>query len=749
MIKLSFPKLSCFDRKAEVCTVATPHAQGVLKDAAAWTVFGANGAVPTQNKATAFWPDGSIKWLLSCFEADLPANRACGDYYLAPGAAAKPASPAAASVCGNGAHIENGVLDIRLGAPGQPIFASVKQANGAAFGEGEISGPTFREGGQEYTALVGEGGWKMTEEGPVRVRLETRGKHTGAGGARLDYHLAVIAFAGKPYIHIEYRFIHCEEDAELALSAMRIDLRPNTAGKHWLVATSNYATKVEESSTERVSHIIDAEYLRFVANEQIPEINFGTYFSDWSDGQRGVCATVYQAYQNFPKAFDADASGVTAWIIPDAWGDLRLFQGMAKTTRMMLHFHDGKAASGELDVRSQYYQMPDKPSIPASAYTDAGLYREFIGSKKQVNVEMYIRSMGEGTGSAYGMLAWGDCPDGGYTAQGRAQGDYVWTNNEYDYPHQCMIEYARTGNRMYLDRLLVAAEHWRDVDVCHFSHDHLLMGGQHIHSRHHVAEGCKPSHEWVEGLWDYYHLTGDEFARDTVMGIAENIRRVLVEEIFPMERYTAAREAGWALRSFCAMYTETGDEQWLEYGERIVDYFDRWKQDYGAWLSPYTSTTMIRVPFMIAVASISLMLYWRIRPSDRVKNLIVGAVDDILANCCIFEGGFMYYKELVSLQRTGGNTLVLQALTMAYELTGNKDYITCFVDFFRQSILSGTRGAAGGGAHKVPTRDALVIGGDSPKRFGQSYPPIASYYKVAMELGLLPEGYLSYAPWDK
>jgi hypothetical protein len=203
---------------------------------------------------------------------------------------------------------------------------------------------------------------------------------------------------------------------------------------------------------------------------------------------------------------------------------------------MLLHFHCANEAVEEIGIRSLQYNMPDKPAVDWTVYRDAGLYGEFLGEKRQMNVELFLKSMGESTARAYGMMHWGDAPDSGYTNQGRAQGSYVWTNNEYDYPHQCMVEYARTGNRMYLDRLLVAAEHWRDVDVCHCCDDPHKKNGQVIHSKDHVSGDCKPSHEWVAGLWDYYHMTGDAYAKEIVLGIAENIRLVLVEEIFPLER---------------------------------------------------------------------------------------------------------------------------------------------------------------------------------------------------------------------
>lgn len=103
----------------------------------------------------------------------------------------------------------------------------------------------------------------------------------------------------------------------------------------------------------------------------------------------------------------------------------------------------------------------------------------------------------------YGMLNWGDTWDSGYTMQGRGNGRVVWSNNEYDFPHSCALQYARTGVRRYLDYLLVTAKHWMDVDICHYSKNPLRIGGQWEHTAGHCANGVMVcSHEWVEGLLD-------------------------------------------------------------------------------------------------------------------------------------------------------------------------------------------------------------------------------------------------------
>ncbi|MBQ7063711.1 MAG: hypothetical protein IJM90_02295 [Firmicutes bacterium] len=750
MIQLHFPKLSSLVRKEEVCQIATPHPQGALRDVRTVSVCGANGPVPTQSQATALWPDGSIKWMLTKFLADLPANRGTDEYVLTESPTVLPALPASVEANGGAAVIDTGALKLNLGAPGEPVFGSAEFAGGS-FGADELQGPFVSIDGKPYRVLVGPDGWQVLEKGPVAVTVRTMGKHIPAeaseGEGCVDFHLIIRAWAGKPYIELEYRFLHKEDTTDpIMLSDMRLDLKPATEGTNCCIGYSNYKTKFKRSEGEAIDHEIDNDYLLYTANEQMPQVNFGAYFANWQDAERGLCVSVYQAFQNYPKGFHVDRQGLSVGLIPGSFGEIRVEQGMARAQKMLLHFHPAETPELELDFRSLQYNMPDKPAIESCVYTNAGLYREFIGEKRQMNVELFIKNLGESTAYAYGLMHWGDAPDMGYTTQGRAHGEYVWTNNEYDYPHQCMIEYARTGNRAFLDKLLVAASHWQDVDVCHYSKDPLLMGGQHMHSRYHVEIGCKPSHEWVEGLLDYYHLTGDPFTLDTVNGIATNVEYVLTHEIFTLDNYTAAREAGWALRTFCAMYSETGDEVWLRHCDRIVDYFVRWREDYGAWLQPYTDHTMVRVPFMISVACVSLMMYYRIRPSELIKDLIITAMDDVLENCYSYDG-VLYYKELPSLQRTGMNPIAMQALTYCYELTGDKTYLEKALVMFRLAVFLKGRGGSTHHGSKTASRDSVVCGGDSPKSFAQSYPCFATLYKALMDNDMLPADFCTSAMW--
>jgi hypothetical protein len=282
--------------------------------------------------------------------------------------------------------------------------------------------------------------------------------------------------------------------------------------------------------------------------------------------------------------------------------------------------------------------------------------------------------------------------------------------------------------------MIAAGSHWMDVDVCHYSDDELLIGGQWEHTRGHCVDGCMVcSHEWVEGLLDYYHFTGDERAYETALGIGENVLRLLETPMYQTSGESNARETGWALRTLTALYVETGDAKWTAKCRWIVGHFEEWTREYGEWLAPYTDNTAIRIGFMISVAVGSLMRYYRVFPSDELKKLILSAVDDLVDNC-LMDNGLFYYKELPSLDRLGGNTLLLEALTIGYELTGEVRYL----EYGKRTFWRSINAPSGGNVNeKNIVDDAVVTKGGSPKNFGQCMIPLSVYYKAASDNGVI------------
>ena len=761
-IALAFEKLSRFDRIAEPCSVAVPFPQGDLADPAGVAVCDGDAPVPTQCRVTATWPDGSVKWLLVHFLADLPGN-AGKAFRLRTGGPAPPDPPDApmAAVVNDVCTVRTGPFALTLGAPGEPPIRRIKSEH-LTLETAEIVGPRVRDGeGRTFDAAVDAPGWRIIEAGPVRAVAEAKGRHIGDDGAAfLDFTLRVHVYAGKPWARLDYRIVNRESPDEVVLAGMHLTLNPAGAqpGRvRTALATSNYRTTIRRSDTgEERRFRIDAEHLVYEGNEQVPETLYGTFWADWTDPDRGgLCVTVHQAYQNFPKELAVGGDGLTVSLVPEGVvregsGDLserspeplpeapiRLIRGMARTHRLLLHMHGPDRPLEDLDVRTLQFQMPDRPTVAPEVYERAGVLPDAKGAPLPPRVERRLIDLADRRTRGYGMLNWGDGPDAGYTEQGRGRGDLVWTNNEYDLPRAALVMYARTGERRFLDYALVAAEHWMDVDVCHHSDYPLRHQGQIVHSARHATEVVTISHEWVEGLLDYWHQTGDDFALQTALGIGENVLRHLDRPHMRTAAASQARETGWALRALVALFEETHDDRWMEPAAAIVDQFEAWQREYGAWLAPYTSHSLVRVPFMIAVAVNSLMCYHRVRPEARVAEMVEAAMRDLIAHSLMPDGRF-YYKELPSLHRRGANTLVLQALAHAYDLTGDAAFLEAGLPAF-ELALTHTEGGGYTGS-KFVAGDAVVWPqGSGPKAFAANAPPILAFARAAAAAGLLAE----------
>ena len=724
MIKLSFEKISRYDRKNEFAETAVPFPRGQLTDVSRVMIIDGSSGIRPQTNITAKWPDNSVKWLHVSFLADLPGNAGKDFFLSADGCPAEKKLPAAAADMKN-RKVDTGVLEAVLAEKGASrLFDSV---NGpSVFSGSEIEGPVLTSGGTDYTIKL-EQDWELCENGPYRVIAKNSGRHFDSRGKALfGFTVKLIFTAGHPWFGIEYCFSHCEEDPVLPLEALVIRIREQSPDAKVSLGISNYNTRITENmAKDGVEKVIDAEHLLYDSNEQVPETLYGTFWADWRVPGKGICATIFQAHQNYPKALRCDSGGMTVSLMPAGQKALQIYQGMEKTHHVYFHLHNGNESLNDLNIRSLQIQMPDRPVPDVSVFRKAGVLENIFMENPVLSVEAKLCRQADTTGYAYGMLNWGDMISMGYTNQGRGREKPVWTNAEYDPPHSWMLMYARTGKRRFLDRMLVGVRHWMDVDITHYSKDPLQHRGQQIHAADHVGDhAVTPSHEWVEGLLDYYHVTADKRALDCALDIGENILRHLERPVFHQKGEISARETGWALRTLTALFIETNNEKWLEKCEWIVGHFVEWKEEFGFWLAPYTAHTVVRVPFMISIAVNSLMRYYRVRPSERIKEMILSAVTDMLDTCRNPDGLF-YYKELPSLQMTANLSMILESLAYAWEISGDKKYLEGGLALYHSELET-----EGQSDPKHIAGDAVITGGWGTKYFAVDHIPVAVFTKA-------------------
>ncbi len=720
MFDVYFEKVYSKPLDKEPYTLAFPLKKGELEDIGRIHILDKDGKdMPIQSKATAYWDDGSIKWAFVRSLADIPANKSALYHCGIDGNAMPPVQGIA-----DGIKINTGVLDAALSTQKNTLFDKFLYEGKAV----SISAPVLKTEDGEWDLLIKE--WKIAENGPLCAVFEGFGSIFN-GKKSTDIKLTLTFYADKSWFDYACNIINTtDENIDISELYVTADMQ----AERFMTAASNYSTKYKESDNEPVYLEIDAQYLQYESNEHNPEVFYGTFFGDCVSSDFGLCAAVYQAQQNFPKAVEASKNGLKIYLVPKT-NDIVLKSGMARQQKIQFFLHEPSLDKQEINHRSTVYQMPSRPALSPEIFERAEVFEKVFTKNRNPKNEIFITQKADEHGRCYGMMNWGDCPDGGYTLQGRGGGRLVWTNNEYDFPHACMLMYARTGIRRYMDYVLVAARHQIDVDVCHYSKDPLIMGGQYEHCAGHIdAKKVACSHQWVEGLLDCYHLTGDKEFFDTAVGIGHNIQRLLEQPVFQKSGQANARETGWALRSLCALFKETNDRSWLEKCDWIVGHFHEWEDEYGLWLAPYTDNSAIRVVFMISIAMCSLMRYYRLDPKSETKAMMLRAVDDLLENARL-DNGLFYYKELPSLKRLGNNPIILEALSYAYELTGDKKYLEAGLPTFE--YIHTTSSSVLAGMSKKAVEDALICGGTGTKSFAQVMVPYCTFYTAASEEGLL------------
>lgn len=766
--------------------IGVPYKIGTRKECDKAVIVKDGVQYPTQERITAKYPDGSVKYSFVRFMCDLPANKGA-EYELDTVSADKYENigTGLSLKSEGGRHIlSNKYIRVSLQDEINSLFESVKTED-YEYTSKQFTGPLLKLE-DSYTGIK-TGKWVVCEEGNVLIRLKTQGLFEGTC---FKFECNVSLACESKSVEVGFRIINASEEKHQLKSLFfavekestnytkldytnyesgvrkdstgcgdmnttedlgalyittginklkEIEDEINKSGSkiRSMVGKSNYKTNFTIGRDGLpVQYLVDADYLIGEANEHFAEVFYGTFFADCTDEHGGVCGTIFQAQQNFPKAVRADESGIYLMLVPEGSEPIVMSGGMSREQRFSLLFHEKEMPVEAIDDISLRYQMPDRPYVSPSVFKEAEVMPNIFtdNTNWSEDVEIALVAKADDHGRAYGMLNFGDAPDMNYTTQGRGNGMLVWSNNEYDFPHACAMQYARTGERRFLDYCITAVRHWMDVDVCHFSNDPLLLGGQWEHTARHNENGVMVcSHEWVEGLLDYYHLTGDERGLETALSIGENVLRLLDTPMYQVPGEANARETGWALRSLTALYIETNDSKWTEKCGWIIKQFEIWKETYGEWIAPYTDNTLIRTGFMISVALGSLMRYYRVFPSESLRELMLDAVDDLLENATLPYGLF-YYKELPSLNRLGNNTLLLEAMTIGYELTGETKYLKAGLKTFEREI-NGSSYKPGGAKRHV--EDAVLVGSTSPKSFAQTFLPVTTFYVALLKENLI------------
>jgi PcRGLX-like N-terminal RIFT barrel domain len=686
MNTLTFEKFSKLDR-TEPSSFGIPFAPGELPDAAAFGLMNDDAAIPCQTKVTGTWPDGSVRWLFVRAFFDLPGNAAKQFAFTVDGSIQQPEPPERVELQkqdDGSIRVNTGPLALTVPTSGLWPVCDVEIDGRAIWDNEPFRGVRMQFGSHELNSI--EQGVTLTveEAGPlcavIRIDADLPYDDDTFPGIRAR----LFFWAGVPWFTMQYTVVNRSTKLEMWTDVRdwTLDLEP--VGENVLLrqAAGCYYDYPQRSG-EALEFRFAADWMKRDGFEHQTDCYAHNSWADWQADRGGVMISVRHASQNFPKGYVVETDRICIELYPPGeHGPLEWFAGSAKTHELLFHFHGPDASDGALGCRAAQFQLGDHPrlSVERFAHSTAWVERIFDGPMSR-KVLARFASIADNRPVGYGIFNFGDDWSAGYSYQGRGeagtdQGDkLVWLNNEYDCTHHYYLFYALTGERRFLEYGLNSARHWMDVDIIHSNVDPKRKGGHIAHCRRHCADAnVHLSHQWVQGLFDTYHLTGDPDALDLARGVADNIAWQVENSGFLEPGKVNSRVMGWALRALLNAWRETNDDKYRALGDKIEALFADWGRGTGALLANYTVHTELRVNFMNALTGTSLAMWGIETGSDRAKQIAVAVADDIIENgMTVF--GLPYYKELPSLRRTTAGIMAMQLFAYAYTLTGDKKYL--------------------------------------------------------------------------
>lgn len=180
-------QVSGIDRLSEPVTVGVPFPKGWLQEKGGVPQLAVKGAPAYQFRTLARWEDGSVRWALADFQADIKAKGWNREFSIIPG----PGRTAGdmASEQGGVITVDTGVIAVKIKKKGFNLFDSVAAGQEVIVEPGASRGIVVTgDDGREYLASSDPTARVSIEEnGPVRAVVKAEGTHVAGGKRMMDF----------------------------------------------------------------------------------------------------------------------------------------------------------------------------------------------------------------------------------------------------------------------------------------------------------------------------------------------------------------------------------------------------------------------------------------------------------------------------------------------------------------------------------------------------------------------------------
>lgn len=322
-------------------TGGVPLPRGEVTDLSEIALLSDGEPVAVQLAALAHWDNGSIKWVLVDFPADITAGEAC-DYSLrfgdgASSAAAAKEAPLTWERTDEGVAIDTGAI---RATTGPRLIHELSLRKGDTWvqvmdapGDLLVSGSGTRAG-EFRSSLDPDPEIEVEEAGPQRICVRVKGWHRNEAGERfVAYVLRVHAFAGKPWLKVQHTFINSEFPEDALITGVGVEIPVGNAsqvsyGGVTRPAAATGSLRQTDWNVRKVIH--DGEIIPW---DSPPE----SYLAVRTDAATVSCA-LRDMDHLYPKELAFSEDGLTVWMWPPSQGGFDLRREEQKQSEGWLQF---------------------------------------------------------------------------------------------------------------------------------------------------------------------------------------------------------------------------------------------------------------------------------------------------------------------------------------------------------------------------------------------------------------------------
>jgi len=330
-VPLHVTEPSGVDRENWPVTSGIPIPRGALRSIEQLELLGPDGKErDLQARATAHWPDGSIKWVLLDFQTTVKAKQTAVCQLAFPRKQPREAQEGVRASA-EGAAFNSGAVRLRV-RNGQFAFLSadvmglagpVAEKGDASVELGDVAGKSLGTFLASRSAPVK---WEVEEPGPLRVVFKTTGWHALGERKTIPYHLRVEAYRGHRFVRVYHTFIVSEDPNKTTIREMglRLPLALDTQKLRCTVGTPE-PTEFSLGKGGKSAYLLHSDWDRFVVSKpdgSREQCDGAARWVDLSDGEKGVTVCVRDMERMFPKELEisADPPAITNYVWPKHLG---------------------------------------------------------------------------------------------------------------------------------------------------------------------------------------------------------------------------------------------------------------------------------------------------------------------------------------------------------------------------------------------------------------------------------------------